>query len=89
MDFKITIRCEKCSCSFELRPSAFVDKDNLHCVNCGRMLNQEVFSHLKTGVIELAEVPDVVPKGASVLPFGDGQIPEFYLGIKPDNVTFD
>lgn len=85
MDFKILIKCERCKCSFELRPVEFAARDRLQCVNCGQELDQEVFSHLKSGLIELEKVPDIVPFGAARLSLNGEEKPEFSLQVKEYN----
>ncbi len=82
MDFKIKIKCEKCKCSFELRPSEFVDRDDLSCPNCFQKLDQEVFSHLKAGLIELSQVPDIIPEDYSMFSVDTEQSPKFQLKVK-------
>lgn len=85
MVFKVSVKCEKCKCAFELRPVEFVDREELACPNCGQLLEESVFHHLKSGLIELSKVPDTVPKGASYLPFGEGPYPEFKIEVKEYN----
>lgn len=89
MDFKIVITCEKCKCSFELRPSMFADKKSLLCANCGQELEQEVFSHLKTGLIELSKVPDVIPENSDPLTFDPQKRPRFSIHVKEFSDVFN
>ena len=70
MDFKIEILCEKCKCSCELRPEAFKERTSMECPNCGQIVPAEVYSHLKTGMIELGKVPQYVLEDAEC-PFSE------------------
>ena len=62
MDFKISIKCMTCRCSFELRPGVFKIRDTLECPNCGQAFPQEFYEKIKTGVIALGEVPEWIPE---------------------------
>lgn len=60
MDFKIVIMCEKCKCSFELRPEEFKARSSMECPNCGQAFPANAYNHLKAGVIELGKVQESV-----------------------------
>lgn len=79
MNLKISIRCEKCGCAFELRAKEFSSKEKLTCPNCGQDFDPVVFSHLKTGMVELSKVPYVIPPDADPLPFSSGPNPRFSM----------
>ena len=82
MDFKVEIKCEKCKCSFEFRPGEFVDRDAMSCPNCGQELDPSVFSHLKTGILELAQVPDMIPDDWELFPSAPQKELKFSLQVK-------
>lgn len=89
MDFKILIKCEKCKCSFELRPVDFSDRENLSCPNCGQELEQSAFVHLKTGLVELSKVPDVIPEEANAFSLAPEEKPQFSLSVKEYNIYIE
>ncbi len=89
MDFKIVIKCEKCRCSFELRPSGFSDRESLRCVNCGQELEQEAFSHLKAGLIELSKVPDVIPEKSKQISSAFQETSNFSIHVKEYSELID
>lgn len=82
MDFKIVIKCERCKCIFELRPGEFVDCDTLSCPNCTQELEPSVFSHLKTGLFELSQVPDTIPEDGNPFSLDPQKEPKFSLRVK-------
>lgn len=82
MDFKISIKCEKCKCAFELRPGEFADRDALICPNCGQELEPSIFVHLKNGLFELSQVPDVIPEDGNPFSLDPQKVPKFYLAVK-------
>lgn len=86
MDFKVQIHCRKCSCSFELRPKDFREKEHLECPNCGKQFPDEVFSHLKKGIQELDLVPEEVPYPPNGVYTGLKEI-DFNLSVKEFNIT--
>lgn len=85
MDFKVAIKCEVCKCTFELRPVEFKDRDAIACPNCGLGLDQSVFSHLRSGIVELAKVPDRVPEDADPFSEDKSKEPQFSLSVKEYN----
>ena len=60
MDFKISVKCGKCSCKFELRPQDFKERDAIECPNCGQAFPDDVYSDLKAGIKYLGRVPDTI-----------------------------
>ena len=64
MDFKILVSCEKCNCSFELRPEFLKDRPSAECPNCGLAFPDDVYEQLKVGVAALGSVPECVQKDA-------------------------
>lgn len=86
MNPKISIQCEKCKCAFELRSKEFAEKEELTCPNCGQEFDAAVFSHLKTGMVELSKVPDMIPPDADLLPFSNGPAPRFFLKVIESNI---
>ena len=58
MDFKISVYCQRCECSFELRPKEFKECADMECPNCGQAFPSDVYAKLKTGVIALGNVPE-------------------------------
>lgn len=60
MDFKVEISCEKCECSFELRPVDFKQRCSMECPNCGQAFPADIYEELKTGVIALGNVPEYI-----------------------------
>lgn len=81
MQLKISIKCEGCSCKFELQAPQFRDRTSLECPNCGREFPKDIFSCLKTGIIALSSVPETVPETSAMYPFDDSERPEFRLQI--------
>lgn len=62
MDFKVTIKCNRCSCSFELQGSHIKECQKLECPNCRQQVPKEIFEKLKAGIVNLEEVPDSISK---------------------------
>lgn len=60
MDFKISIECKKCLCSFELRPQDFKDRPSMECPNCGQAFPSEPYQRIKTGVCALGAVEECI-----------------------------
>ena len=60
MDFKISINCGKCDCTFELRPVHFKSRDVLECPNCGQSFPNDAFEKIKTGLDILNAVPETM-----------------------------
>ena len=60
VDFKIDIFCNKCKCSYELRPTEFKDRAAMECPNCGQAFPAEVYKHLKIGVTELGMISESI-----------------------------
>ena len=58
MDFKISINCLRCGCSFELRPTEDANtSEHIFCPNCGQNVPTDIARHLKNGMRELSLVP--------------------------------
>ncbi len=57
MDFKIKIKCHKCSCDFELRPES-INCTEITCPNCTSKVNPEYATHILNGIKELGLVPE-------------------------------
>lgn len=89
MDFKISIKCEKCRCVFELRPAKFADREILSCPNCGQEMDNSVFSNLKNGLLALSQVPDVIPEDASAFAKDGENYQGFSFQIKEYNFYND
>ena len=70
MDFKVLISCEKCKCSFELRPEAFKNRTSMECPNCGQAFPVDVYEQLKAGVIALGNVPECIETDTGTAPNG-------------------
>ena len=64
MYLKVAIECQKCGCSFELRPKLFKNPDSFECPNCGQQIPEEIAHNLKTGLIALGKVPYAYPTEA-------------------------
>ncbi len=45
MDFKVSIKCEKCKCVFELRSGGVSSSEHMACPNCGQKLEASIFAH--------------------------------------------
>lgn len=60
MDFKVVISCEKCQCSFELRPEDFKDRLSMECPNCCQAFPVEIYKQLRTGIVALGNVPEYI-----------------------------
>lgn len=86
VDFKVSIKCEKCKCAFELRPGEFADRDTLSCPNCGQELDSSVFVHLKTGIFELSQVPDRIPEDGDLFSLDPQKKPRFSLQVKEHSI---
>lgn len=58
MDFKVSISCLRCACSFELRPinDMYVSED-IACPNCNQKVPNDIAYHLRNGIRELSMVP--------------------------------
>ena len=65
MDFKIEITCLNCDCKFELRPAEFHHRESMFCPNCNQQFPDNIYQHLKTGIIELSDVPEYVSENES------------------------
>lgn len=59
MDFKVNIKCLKCSCKFELCSSFNTDTEHLSCPNCGQKVPSDIYQNLKTGIRALSEIPEI------------------------------
>lgn len=71
MDFKIEIMCQRCCCSFELRPVEFKQRTSAECPNCGQAFPEEVYTKLRTGVTTLGDIEEHV-SASSDNPFSEG-----------------
>ena len=60
MDFKVSITCKDCGCTFELRGTHISAADSLNCPNCFHKFPQDVFENLKIGIVHLSHVPNKV-----------------------------
>ena len=60
MDFKIELVCNKCKCAFELRPTDFRERTSMECPNCGQTFPSGIYSKLKSGIVLLGEIPEVI-----------------------------
>lgn len=89
MDFKVVIKCEQCKCTFELRPGEFADRDTLLCPNCAQKLDSSVFAHLKAGIFELSQVPDMIPEGSNPFSSDPQKEPGFSLKVKEYSIFLD
>lgn len=67
MDFKVKVLCEKCECSFELRPDYFKNRPSMECPNCGQAFPADIYEYLKTGVTALRNVPEFIGDGENSL----------------------
>jgi hypothetical protein len=56
MDFKLKISCNKCHCSFELRPDYF-ERSEISCPNCSSKVSDEYATHIINGIREFSIVP--------------------------------
>lgn len=56
MDFKITLKCEACRCSFELRPKKFKRREEMFCPNCGAQMPDDMLQHINSGIENLGEI---------------------------------
>lgn len=70
MDFKVKVSCEKCECSFELRPDSFKSRPSMECPNCGQAFPADVYEDLKAGVTALGNVPEFIGDGENSLDQG-------------------
>lgn len=87
MDFKIKIKCQLCKCRFELRPREFAGRESISCPNCGQKLDDSVYAHLQTGIIELAQVPSDIPEHD--IPLFSLKLKEFPRDDDKDNFALD
>lgn len=85
MDFKILVSCEKCRCSFELRPEFFRDRPSAECPNCGLAFPADVYEQLKAGVVALGNVPEFVKKDNGT----EDKEPLFTVRVKSYGVMHD
>lgn len=69
MDFKLTIKCQDCRCSFELRPYKFKARDSMRCPNCDSQIPDDVFQNIKTGIESMGEIPVAEPLDMYKPPF--------------------
>lgn len=65
MDFKIEIKCLKCSCKFELCSSFNTDTEFLSCPNCGQKIPADICQNLRVGIRALSEIPEVYEESQS------------------------
>ncbi len=89
MDFKVEIRCEQCKCAFELRPKDFLDRESLACPNCASPLPQDIYDHLRSGIKELALVPETIPENSDFFSLEAENQPKFSLRVKEYNTMLD
>ena len=77
MKFWVRIDCGKCKGQFELGPKDFKPRDSCGCPNCGTLLPDDVYQHIKAGILEFSAVPEMFPESSNPF-FGE----TFYVSIK-------